>query len=491
MQNKTRPNARRNRLQQPRRAGVHPRQPHRTGLNETNAGRREVALIIGVHTPDNPEDDFRESLDELELLADTAGADVVARVTQNLPRIQSSTYVGSGKVKEIADAVEKHGVDLLVVNDDLTTVQTRNLNKMLEVEKINLKIVDRSGLILDIFARRARSSQARAQVELAQLEYLKSRLTRAWTHLERQKGGIGMRGPGETQIETDRRMIGKRISVLKEHLQKVDQQRMTQRKSRTDQTRVALVGYTNAGKSTLMNALADAGVLAEDRLFATLDATTRQIALAPNKPVLLADTVGFIRKLPHALVESFKSTLDEVREADVLLHVVDVTHRAFEDHVAVVRETLAELGAADKPTLMVYNKVDALEDTGLIDALTDADEAAGQPAVFISAQRGIGLDRLRETTLQLVEADYSDHTALLPMAEAKSRAYLHSVAEILDEDAGMATDAFDADAAPVPVFRIRYRASAKNAPDLERMLGRFDPLRWMEAEPVEDDADAD
>ncbi|HEX8297525.1 MAG TPA: GTPase HflX [Rubricoccaceae bacterium] len=463
-------------------------------MNETNAGRREIALIIGVHTPDQPEEDFRESLDELALLTDTAGADVAGRVVQNLPRIQSSTYVGSGKVKEIAAAVEKYGADLLVVNDDLSTVQTRNLNKELQVEKINLKIVDRSGLILDIFARRARSSQARAQVELAQLEYLRSRLTRAWTHLERQKGGIGMRGPGETQIETDRRMIGKRISVLKEHLQKVDQQRTTQRKSRTDQTRVALVGYTNAGKSTLMNTMSDAGVLAEDRLFATLDATTRQIALAPNKPVLLADTVGFIRKLPHALVESFKSTLDEVREADVLLHVVDITHRAFEDHVAVVRETLAELGASDKPTLMVYNKVDALDDPGVIDALTAEAEAAGQPAVFVSAARGIGLDRLRETTLGLVEADYSDHTALLPMSEAKSRAYLHSVAEILAEDAGLATDAFN-DAAPVvPVFRVRYRASAKNAPDLDRMLGRFDALRWAEpdpaSEPSGDGADA-
>ncbi len=453
-------------------------------LNETNAGRREVVLLIGVHAQGSPEQDFTESLDELALLADTAGADVAGRVTQNLPRIQSSTYVGSGKVKEIAAAVEKYGADLLVVNDDLTTVQTRNLNKLLEVEKINLKIIDRSGLILDIFARRARSSQARAQVELAQLEYLKSRLTRAWTHLERQKGGIGMRGPGETQIETDRRMIGKRISVLKEHLAKVDQQRTTQRKSRTDQTRVALVGYTNAGKSTMMNALADAGVLAEDRLFATLDATTRQIALAPNKPVLLADTVGFIRKLPHALVESFKSTLDEVREADVLLHVVDVTHRAFEDHVAVVRETLAELGASDKPTLMVYNKVDALEDKGLLEALEAQAEADGQTAVFVSAQRGIGLDRLRAETLEFVEADYSDHSALLPMAEAKSRAYLHSVAEVLQEESGMATHAFDAAASPVPVFRVRYRASVKNAPDLERMLGRFDALRWMEADPA-------
>ena len=436
---------------------------------------------MGVHTPDAPEADFAESLDELALLTDTAGADVAARVTQNLPRIHSSTYVGTGKVDEIKAAVETHGADLLVVNDDLTTVQTRNLNKRLEVEKINLKIIDRSGLILDIFARRARSSQARAQVELAQLEYLRSRLTRAWTHLERQKGGIGMRGPGETQIETDRRLIGKRIAVLKEHLERIDRQRTTQRKARTDQTRVALVGYTNAGKSTLMNALAEAGVLAENRLFATLDATTRQIDLAPNKEVLLADTVGFIRKLPHALVESFKSTLDEVREADILLHVVDVTHRAFEDHVAVVRETLAELGAADSPTLMVYNKVDALDDPGVLSALAAEAEAAGQPAVFVSAQRGIGLDELRARTLAIVESDYSDHTALLPVAEAKSRAYLHSVAEVQSETVGMARDQFDDAAPPVPVFKLRFRASAKNAPELVRMLDRFGALRWTGA----------
>ena len=470
-------------MQQALRRGVYRGQHHTLRLTETTAGRREIAVLVGVHTPDVPENDFTESLDELALLTDTAGADVVARVTQNLPRIQSSTYVGSGKVKEIAAAVEAHGADLLVINDDLTTVQTRNLNKMLEVEKINLKIVDRSGLILDIFARRARSSQARAQVELAQLEYLKSRLTRAWTHLERQKGGIGMRGPGETQIETDRRMIGKRISVLKEHLGKVDRQRTTQRKARTDQTRVALVGYTNAGKSTLMNALADAGVLAEDRLFATLDATTRQVEIAPGRSVLLADTVGFIRKLPHALVESFKSTLDEVREADLLLHVVDVTHGAYEDHTSVVRETLAELGASDKPTLMVFNKVDALDDRGLLDALAAECEAAGQPAVFVSAQRGIGLDTLRARTLALVEADYSDATALLPVSESKSRAYLHSVAEVRREDVGMATDAFDKTAPPVPVFRLRYRASAKNAPELKRMLDRFGGLRWMAPEP--------
>ena len=443
------------------------------------ARRRETAVLVGVKTPDASDADLNDGLDELELLTDTAGADTAARLTQNLPRIHSATYIGKGKVEQLRQRVEKENADLVVFDDDLTPVQVRNLEKALNSEKNEVKLVDRSGLILDIFAERARSSQAKAQVELAQLTYLRSRLTRAWTHLERQKGGIGMRGPGETQIETDRRLIGRRISVLKDQLDKIDRQRTTQRKGRADETRVALVGYTNAGKSTLMNALAGAGVFAEDRLFATLDATTRQVELDTNKGVLLADTVGFIRKLPHALVESFKSTLDEVREADLLLHVVDVTHPNAEDHVAVVNETLAELEAQDKPTLMVFNKVDALEDKGLLDQL----EAAHDNAVFISAARGIGLDELRARTLALVEADYVDRIALLPMTDPKARAHIHSVAEVLDEETGFATDAFDASAPDVAVTRLRFRASTKNAPDLDRMLEQFGNLRWAGSVP--------
>jgi GTP-binding protein HflX len=440
-------------------------------LNDLLDPTRETAILVGVQTPNMTADELREGLDELELLADTAGADAAARITQSLPSVKSTTFVGKGKVEEIKALVERHEADVVLFDDDLTPVQVRNLQKALEV-----KLVDRSGLILDIFARRARSSQARAQVELAQLEYLRSRLTRAWTHLERQKGGIGMRGPGETQIETDRRLIGRRIAVLKEQLERIDKQRTTQRKGRAEQTRVALVGYTNAGKSTLMNALADASVLAENRLFATLDATTRQVYLAPNKAVLLADTVGFIRKLPHALVESFKSTLDEVREADLLLHVVDVTHRAFEDHIGVVRQTLDELGAGDKPTLMVFNKVDALEDRGLIDRL----RAEFEPVAFISAARGIGLDELRAQTVALVEAEYVERTALLPVSEAKARAHLHSVAQVLSEEVGMAADAFTEGAAPEPVFLLRYRVSTKNAADLDRMLARYGSLRRID-----------
>ncbi|MEM0961974.1 MAG: GTPase HflX [Bacteroidota bacterium] len=444
-------------------------------MTPTTTQRRETAVLVGVQTPDTTPRDLREGLDELELLTDTAGADTAARVTQNLPQIHGATFIGKGKVEQLRKTVERHKADLVVFDDDLSPVQVRNLEKAMEAEKNNIKLVDRSGLILDIFASRARSAQAKAQVELAQLQYLRSRLTRAWTHLERQKGGIGMRGPGETQIETDRRLIGKRISVLKDHLDKIDRQRTTQRKGRADQTRVALVGYTNAGKSTLMNALADAGVFAENRLFATLDATTRQIELDTNKSVLLADTVGFIKKLPHALVESFKSTLDEVREADLLLHVVDVTHPNAEDHIRVVNETLAELEAQDKPTLMVFNKVDALDNPGLLHQL----QAAHDNAVFVSAMRGIGLDDLRHQTLDLVESDYVDRLALLPVDEPKARAHVHRVAEVTDEETGFANDAFDSSDQAIPVVRLRFRASTKNAPDLDRMLARYGNLRWL------------
>ncbi len=403
---------------------------------------------------------LEEGLAELALLADTAGALVAEIVTQSLQQIVGPTYVGKGKVEEIRQLVERHKADVVIFDDDLSPIQLRNLERELEC-----KLVDRSGLILDIFVRNAKTATAKAQVELAQLDYLRSRLTRAWTHLERQKGGIGMRGPGETQIETDRRLIGRRMAVLTEELDRIDRQRTTQRKGRAALTRVSLVGYTNAGKSTLMNALADADVLAENRLFATLDATTRQVFLAPNKAVLLSDTVGFIRKLPHKLIESFKSTLDEVREADVLLHVVDAGHAHFEEHIGVVRETLNELGALEKPTLMVFNKVDELETRGLVSSLkTEYEHAA-----FVSALRGIGLESLREQVLGIIESEYVDGEALLPVAEAKSRAHVHRVAEVISEVTVMATG----DGASEPVVWMRYRASGKNVPELDRLLARF------------------
>jgi len=416
---------------------------------------------VGVLTPDSTQADLDDGLDELAQLADTAGANVAERVTQKLSRISATTYIGKGKVEELRRLVERHGADLVIFDDDLSPIQQRNLEK-----ELKCKLLDRSGLILDIFVRNARTSASKTQVELAQLEYLRSRLTRAWTHLERQKGGIGMRGPGETQIETDRRLIGARIATLKEQLDRIDRQRQTQRKGRWDQTRVSLVGYTNAGKSTLMNAVSDAAVHAENRLFATLDATTRTVNLDSNKAILLSDTVGFIRKLPHGLIESFKSTLDEVRESDVLLHVVDASHPNFEEHIKVVNGTLKELGASDKPTLMVFNKVDVLEERGLIPAL----QAQYRHAVFVSALRGIGLERLKEQLLAVIEADYVEHTALLPVTEAKSRAYLHRVAEVLEEETVMA-QAFGDE--PEPATWLRFRVSRKNDPELKQMLARF------------------
>ena len=422
---------------------------------------RELAILVGVATPGISEDDLTETLDELELLADTAGADVVRRVTQNLQKLSGATYVGSGKVEEIKELVEKYKVDLVVFDDDLSPVQLRNLEK-----ELGVKLVDRSGLILDIFAERAKSATAKTQVELAQLDYLSSRLTRHWTHLSRQKGGIGMRGPGETQIETDRRLIGRRIAVLKEKLGKIDQQRAQQRAGREDQTRVSLVGYTNAGKSTLMNALADAGVHAENRLFATLDATTRLTYLAPNKPILLSDTVGFIRKLPHKLIESFKSTLDEVREADVLVHVVDAAHPHFEDHIRVVRETLKELGALEKPTLLVFNKLDALEERGLVTAL----RAEFEDAVFCSALRGIGIEEMKRHLIALIEADYVETTALVPASEGKAIAHIYRVAEVLGERQVWGQRYSDP---AEPALAVHYRASTKNAPDIARLVAGF------------------
>jgi len=341
---------------------------------------------------------------------------------------------------------------------------------------IGCKLIDRSALILDIFASRARTAVAKTQVELAQLDYLRTRLTRQWTHLSRQKGGIGTKGPGETQIETDRRLIGHRIATLTERLEKIDKQRTTQRKGREQHTRVSLVGYTNAGKSTLLNAMADADVFAENRLFATLDATTRLATLAPNKEVLLSDTVGFIRKLPHKLIESFKSTLDEVRESDLLLHVVDVTHPRFEDQMCVVNETLKELGALDKPTLVVFNKVDALEEHGLLSAL----RSEYPDAAFVSALRSIGLDDLRERLLDLIERDFIERIAYVPVSEAKAISHIHDVADVLAEDYMYARNGDD-DTPPQAVARLRFRAARKHVRDLSPLLDRFAALKPLPA----------
>ncbi|MGE0077901.1 MAG: GTPase HflX [Bacteroidales bacterium] len=314
---------------------------------------QEKAILVGVILPGQDEEEVTEYLDELEFLADTAGAYTVKRFVQKIDDPNPRTFIGKGKAIEIANYVEENEIDMVIFDDELTPTQLRNLERDLK-----RKILDRTNLILDVFAQRAKTAYAKTQVELAQYQFLLPRLTRMWTHLERQRGGIGLRGPGETEIETDRRIIRDRISRLKEELSKIDRQMATQRKNRGSMVRVALVGYTNVGKSTLMNLISKSDVFAENKLFATLDTTVRKVVVG-NLPFLLSDTVGFIRKLPHQLVESFKSTLDEVREADLLLHIVDISHSSFEDQINVVNQTLQELKTGEKPTIVVFNKIDA------------------------------------------------------------------------------------------------------------------------------------
>lgn len=383
---------------------------------------KERAVLVGLFGPDTPRWLAEEYLDELMLLADTAGADTVHRELQNRPHPDPTTYIGKGKLNQLKQICSEKNADVLIFDDDLTATQIRNVEKVAKV-----KVLDRSGLILDIFASRAKTAAAKTQVELAQLQYLLPRLTRFWTHLSRQKGGIGTKGPGETQIETDRRLIGKRITTLKEKLEKLDRQRTTQRKGRENNTRVSLVGYTNAGKSTLMNALTETNVLAEDRLFATLDSTVRRLDLE-NHEVLLSDTVGFIRKLPHDLIESFKSTLDEVREADVLLHVVDASSKLVDDYIEVVNETLEEMGIQHSRKLLVFNKIDLLEPEKLIGLKKEFPEG-----VFVSAVRGIGLGKLEKKLENLIEEDYVDFSYNVPLSHYKAVAYLHEVAVVNKE----------------------------------------------------------
>ncbi len=366
----------------------------------------ERAVLVGLVTPQQNEARSREYLDELAFLVDTAGAETVATFTQRVDYPNPRTFVGKGKLEEIRAYVEDNNVGMAIFDDDLTTKQVSNLERELQV-----KILDRTSLILDIFAKRAQTANAKTQVELAQYQYLLPRLTRMWTHLERQRGGIGMRGPGETQIETDRRIILDKISRLKEELRSIDRQKSIQRKNRGKLTRVALVGYTNVGKSTLMNLLSKSDVFAENKLFATLDTTVRKVII-DNLPFLLTDTVGFIRKLPTHLVESFKSTLDEVRDADILVHVVDISHPNFEEQIEVVDKTLRDIcGGQDKPVILVFNKVDAFTYTPKdADDLTprtreniSLDELKqtwmsrlGDDCVFISARKGINIDELKQ-----------------------------------------------------------------------------------------------
>lgn len=381
----------------------------------------ERTVLVGLVTRLQDERKTDEYLDELAFLADTAGAEPVARFTQRLDYPNPRTYVGTGKLEELRLYIEENDIELVIFDDELSPKQVANIEKELKV-----KILDRTSLILDIFAKRAQTATARTQVELAQYQYLLPRLTRMWTHLERQRGGIGMRGPGETQIETDRRIILDRISRLKDELQAIDRQKTVQRKNRGKLTRVALVGYTNVGKSTLMNLLSKSEVFAENKLFATLDTTVRKVVVE-NLPFLLTDTVGFIRKLPSHLVESFKSTLDEVREADVLVHVVDISHPNFEEQIEVVNKTLADVcGNSDKPVIMVFNKIDAFSYTPKDpDDLTPATrENVSLPelqrtwmsrmdnnCVFISAKDKLNIEELKQ---KLYEKAREIHTERFP-----------------------------------------------------------------------------
>lgn len=379
----------------------------------------ERVVLFSVRTPHTSPQQVEDYLDELAFLAETAGAETVGRFVQNMNMPDSRTYLGSGKIQEIRAFVEENEVFTAICDDDLSPSQQKNLE-----EGLGIAVLDRTSLILDIFASRARTAHAKTQVELAQYQYLLPRLTRLWTHLERQKGGIGMRGPGEKQIETDRRIVLDRIALLKEELRHIDRQMNTQRQNRGKMVRVALVGYTNVGKSTLMNALSKSSVFAENKLFATLDTTVRKVVV-DNLPFLMADTVGFIRKLPTNLVESFKSTLDEVREADLLLHVVDISHPAFEQQIEVVDKTLAELGCADKPAVIIFNKVDAFTYTPKdeddltpmrrenfsLDDLKATWMAKQRKCIFISAREKVNFEELRQLVYTEVR---SIHTKRFP-----------------------------------------------------------------------------
>ncbi len=374
----------------------------------------EKAVLVGVILKDQTNEQAEEYLDELAFLSETAGATTVKRFTQKLAHPDSRTFVGKGKLEEIKQYVNGKNITLVIFDDELTGSQISNIEK-----ELNVKTIDRSDLILDIFARRARTAQAKVQVELAQYQYLVPRLKGMWKHIERQGGGIGTRGPGETEIETDRRIVKDKISLLRKRLSEIDKQSFTQRKERGEFIRVALVGYTNVGKSTLMTVLSKSEVFAENKLFATLDTTTRKVVFE-NTPFLLSDTVGFIRKLPHHLVESFKSTLDEVREADILLHVVDVSHPQYEEQIGVVNKTLQELKAFEKPMLTIFNKMDLyvqknfdewLEDSVKEEILRDLkdkwDLATNGNCVFVSATEKQNLDALRDLILERVREMYA------------------------------------------------------------------------------------
>jgi GTPase len=394
-----------------------------------SASGPERAVAVALQLEGQRREEVLEHLDELIRLADTAGAEVVDQVLQSRPRPDAASWVGKGKAEQIKAVVEELDADLVLVDDDLSPAQARNLGRI-----VGRRVLDRSGLILDIFARRARTREARTQVELAQLNYLLPRLAGAWTHLERQRGGIGLRGPGETQLETDRRLIRTRIRHLKLDLERIERGRDTRRGRRDELFRVALVGYTNAGKSTLLHRLTGADVLIEDRLFATLDATVRRLDLPDGTACLVADTVGFIRKLPHHLVASFRSTLEEAAGADLLLHVIDLADPHFEARMATVREVLADLGAGERPVIHVFNKVDRVDDPALLARAA----REWEPAVLVSATQGVRLDALVEIVTRRRRPARLDFELLVPLERydlvARARRELVVLSEASGED---------------------------------------------------------
>jgi GTPase len=410
---------------------------------------RERTMLVALNTKDASKHLVEEHLSELEELADTAGADTIFKIVQSRNRFDPAYYIGKGKAEELAQLVELNDIDLVIFDDDLNAVQVRNLEKLFD-----RKIVDRSGLILDIFALRAKTKEAKTQVELAQLQYMLPRLTRAWTHLSKQYGGIGTKGPGETQIETDRRLIRTRISHLKNNLKKIESQRETQSSKRKDQVRVSLAGYTNAGKSTLFNLLTNSGVFAEDKLFATLDSTTRALDIDSKQKLLISDTVGFIRKLPPHLVASFKSTLNEVREADIILHVIDMSHPFYEDHLKIVDDTLKEFGSKDKIEIKVFNKVDAVKDKSKIEFIRNT----YKNSVIISAQKGINISKLIEMLIDASECSFVEDEISIAIEETKLASIIHELADVFSIN-------YNHD-----VVKIKYRTKSENAEKIKKLV---------------------
>ncbi len=418
-------------------------------MNEINENKIERAMLVALKTKDETHFIVEEHLAELVMLAETAGAETILKVTQDRPKPDKAFFLGKGKAEEVAELVELNDIDIVIFDADLAPTQVRNLEKL-----IDKKILDRSGLILDIFAAHAKTKQAKTQVELAQLQYMLPRLTRAWTHLSKQVGGIGTKGPGETQIETDRRLIRTRISKLKENLNKIESQNRTKSLRRKEFLTASLVGYTNAGKSTLINLLTEADVLAENKLFATLDSTTRSFEIEKGKQIMISDTIGFIRKLPHNLIESFKSTLNVVRESDIILHVIDISHPFFEDHIKVVDETLKELGCEKKPQLYLFNKVDNLDDKSKIDYIKNN----YSDSIVISAVRGFNINTVKEKLIEIYESEYNEKTITLNIVQSKLVSQIHSLAEVIK------TEYIDDE------VKVTYKTDKINHSKIERLI---------------------